>query len=53
MALPLRRGGFPDGATVVDGHVTMPELPGSGFEGKRDRDAEMRALAERAAGEGR
>lgn len=29
-------GGFPDGVSVQDGHVTMPELPGIGFEGKSD-----------------
>ncbi len=29
-------GGFPDGVTVQDGHITMPELPGIGFEGKSD-----------------
>ncbi len=38
-------GGFPDGVRVVDGHITMPELPGIGFEGKSDLYAEMRALA--------
>jgi len=38
-------GGFPDGVDVVDGHITMPELPGIGFEGKRDLYAEMQALA--------
>jgi L-alanine-DL-glutamate epimerase-like enolase superfamily enzyme len=38
-------GGFPDGVKVVDGHVTLPELPGIGFEGKSDLRAEMRALA--------
>lgn len=38
-------GGFPDGIQVVDGHVTLPELPGIGFEGKSDLAAEMRALA--------
>jgi len=38
-------GGFPDGVQVVDGHVTLPELPGIGFEGKSDLIAEMRALA--------
>jgi L-alanine-DL-glutamate epimerase-like enolase superfamily enzyme len=38
-------GGFPDGVAVVDGHVTLPELPGIGFEGKADLAAEMRALA--------
>ncbi|WP_426956143.1 mandelate racemase/muconate lactonizing enzyme family protein [Muricoccus radiodurans] len=39
-------GGFPDGVKVVDGHITMPDLPGIGFEGKSDLIAEMRALAE-------
>lgn len=29
-------GGFPDGCQVEDGYVTMPELPGIGFEGKAD-----------------
>jgi L-alanine-DL-glutamate epimerase-like enolase superfamily enzyme len=38
-------GGFPDGAEVKDGIVTLPELPGIGFEGKADLYAEMRALA--------
>jgi len=38
-------GGFPDGVKVIDGHITMPELPGIGFEGKSDLCAEMRALA--------
>ncbi len=38
-------GGFPDGVGVVDGHITMPELPGIGFEGKADLYAEMRTLA--------
>ncbi len=38
-------GGFPDGVTVVDGHVTLPDLPGIGFEGKSDLYAQMRALA--------
>ena len=38
-------GGFPDGVRVEDGHITMPELPGIGFEGKSDLYAEMRALA--------
>jgi L-alanine-DL-glutamate epimerase-like enolase superfamily enzyme len=38
-------GGFPDGVKVIDGHITMPELPGIGFEGKSDLYAEMRALA--------
>jgi hypothetical protein len=30
---------------VVDGHITMPELPGIGFEGKSDLIKEMRSLA--------
>jgi L-alanine-DL-glutamate epimerase-like enolase superfamily enzyme len=38
-------GGFPDSVKVSDGHITMPELPGIGFEGKSDLYAEMRALA--------
>jgi L-alanine-DL-glutamate epimerase-like enolase superfamily enzyme len=38
-------GGFPDGVKVIDGHITMPELPGIGFEGKADLIKEMRALA--------
>jgi L-alanine-DL-glutamate epimerase-like enolase superfamily enzyme len=38
-------GGFPDGVTVRDGYVTLPELPGIGFEGKRDLAVEMAALA--------
>jgi len=38
-------GGFPDSVSVVDGHITMPDLPGIGFEGKRDLYAEMRSLA--------
>jgi D(-)-tartrate dehydratase len=39
-------GGFPDGVQVEDGHITMPELPGIGFEGKADLIAVMRDLAE-------
>jgi L-alanine-DL-glutamate epimerase-like enolase superfamily enzyme len=38
-------GGFPDGVKVIDGHITMPDLPGIGFEGKSDLYAEMRSLA--------
>ena len=38
-------GGFPDGVAVIDGHVTMPDLPGIGFEGKADLYREMRELA--------
>ena len=39
-------GGFPDGVRVEDGFVTMPELPGIGFEGKSDLISVMRQLAE-------
>ncbi|MGA9866640.1 MAG: mandelate racemase/muconate lactonizing enzyme family protein [Acetobacteraceae bacterium] len=39
-------GGFPDGTRVEGGHVTLPDLPGIGFEAKADLFAEMRALAE-------
>jgi len=39
-------GGFPDGVRVENGHITMPDLPGIGFEGKSDLYAEMKALAE-------
>jgi L-alanine-DL-glutamate epimerase-like enolase superfamily enzyme len=38
-------GGFPDGVRVENGHITMPELPGIGFEGKSDLYKEMKALA--------
>ena len=38
-------GGFPDGVTVQDGHVVLPDLPGIGFEGKADLIAAMRSLA--------
>ncbi|WP_315783079.1 mandelate racemase/muconate lactonizing enzyme family protein [Bradyrhizobium sp. SZCCHNPS1003] len=38
-------GGFPDGVKVIDGHITMLDLPGIGFEGKSDLYAEMRALS--------
>jgi L-alanine-DL-glutamate epimerase-like enolase superfamily enzyme len=38
-------GGFPDGVRVEDGTITMPDLPGIGFEGKSDLIAEMRSLA--------
>ncbi len=37
-------GGFPDGVTVEKGHVTMPDLPGIGFEGKFDLYRELREL---------
>jgi L-alanine-DL-glutamate epimerase-like enolase superfamily enzyme len=39
-------GGFPDGVHVENGYITMPELPGIGFEGKSDLIAVMRRLAE-------
>src|SRR5271156_1288209 len=38
-------GGFPDGVRVENGHITMPDLPGIGFEGKSDLYREMKALA--------
>jgi D(-)-tartrate dehydratase len=38
-------GGFPDGTRVEGGYVTLPDLPGIGFEAKADLYAEMRALA--------
>jgi L-alanine-DL-glutamate epimerase-like enolase superfamily enzyme len=38
-------GGFPDGVRVEDGHVTLPPLPGIGFEGKADLYKVMRELA--------
>src|SRR5499433_2088557 len=34
-----------DGVTPRDGYVTLPELPGIGFEGKSDLAREMTALA--------
>lgn len=39
-------GGFPDGVKVEGGYVTLPELPGIGFEGKADLYAEMKLLGE-------
>jgi L-alanine-DL-glutamate epimerase-like enolase superfamily enzyme len=39
-------GGFPDGVRVEEGHVTLPELPGIGFEGKSDLNREMKALSD-------
>ena len=38
-------GGFPDGTAVKDSIVTLPELPGIGFEGKSDLYTIMRDLA--------
>ncbi len=39
-------GGFPDGVRVESGSITMPELPGIGFEGKGDLIRVLRTLAE-------
>jgi L-alanine-DL-glutamate epimerase-like enolase superfamily enzyme len=38
-------GGFPDGVAVEDGYLTMPDLPGIGFEGKKDLYALMAELS--------
>ncbi len=38
-------GGFPDGVRVENSFITMPELPGIGFEGKSDLAKVMRELA--------
>ena len=38
-------GGFPDGVRVENGVITMPDLPGIGFEGKSDLAQVMRDLA--------
>ncbi|HUA77766.1 MAG TPA: mandelate racemase/muconate lactonizing enzyme family protein [Acetobacteraceae bacterium] len=38
-------GGFPDGVRVEGGYVTLPELPGVGFEGKAALWREMESLA--------
>jgi L-alanine-DL-glutamate epimerase-like enolase superfamily enzyme len=38
-------GGFPDGVRVENGYVSLPSLPGIGFEGKADLFAEMTALS--------
>ncbi|TFD73227.1 mandelate racemase/muconate lactonizing enzyme family protein [Cryobacterium gelidum] len=39
-------GGFPDGSEVVNGFITMPDLPGIGFEGKADLYSVMWQLGE-------
>jgi L-alanine-DL-glutamate epimerase-like enolase superfamily enzyme len=39
-------GGFPDGAKVENSYVTLPDLPGIGFEGKSDLIKVMRELAD-------
>ncbi|HEV2611234.1 MAG TPA: mandelate racemase/muconate lactonizing enzyme family protein [Noviherbaspirillum sp.] len=38
-------GGFPDGVQVDNGHITMPDLPGIGFEAKSNLYSVMRELA--------
>jgi L-alanine-DL-glutamate epimerase-like enolase superfamily enzyme len=38
-------GGFPDGVKVDNSYVTLPDLPGIGFEGKADLYREMQALS--------
>jgi L-alanine-DL-glutamate epimerase-like enolase superfamily enzyme len=38
-------GGFPDDVKVENSIITMPDLPGIGFEGKSDLYKEMKALA--------
>jgi D(-)-tartrate dehydratase len=38
-------GGFPDGVRVESGFVTLPEVPGIGFEGKASLWREMEQLA--------
>jgi D(-)-tartrate dehydratase len=39
-------GGFPDDVTVENGHITMPDLPGVGFEGKSDLYRELKELGD-------
>jgi L-alanine-DL-glutamate epimerase-like enolase superfamily enzyme len=39
-------GGFPDGVTIENGYITMPDLPGIGFEGKSDLYRELKELEE-------
>jgi D(-)-tartrate dehydratase len=39
-------GGFADNTPVVDGYVTMPDIPGVGFEAKSKLFAVMRTLTE-------
>jgi L-alanine-DL-glutamate epimerase-like enolase superfamily enzyme len=38
-------GGFPDGTRVENSIVTLPDLPGIGFEAKSDLYSKMRELA--------
>ena len=37
-------GGFPDGVSVENGYVTLPPLPGIGFEGKSDLYRALKAV---------
>ncbi len=37
-------GGFPDGVAVENGYVTLPDLPGIGFEGKSDLYQKMKEI---------
>ena len=37
-------GGFPDGVSVENGYVTLPRLPGIGFEGKGDLFRALKAV---------
>jgi D(-)-tartrate dehydratase len=37
-------GGFPDGVSVENGYVTLPRLPGIGFEGKSDLYRALKAV---------
>jgi len=39
-------GGFPDGIDVIDGHVTLPDLPGIGFENRSVLYRELKTLVE-------
>jgi len=39
-------GGFPDGVEVQDGHVTLPELAGIGFEAKAALYRELKTLGD-------
>jgi L-alanine-DL-glutamate epimerase-like enolase superfamily enzyme len=38
-------GGFPDGVKVENSYITMPDLPGIGFEGKSDLFKVMQDLS--------
>jgi L-alanine-DL-glutamate epimerase-like enolase superfamily enzyme len=38
-------GGFPDGVKVENSYITLPELPGIGFEGKADLYKIMQELS--------